>query len=65
MGFGRGKGFTSKVRTELAIAVVAITHWPAKVTATETSPTYSLKYGGGAAKYTLTEISPSYETEVS
>lgn len=42
MGFGRGKGFTSKVRTEMTKYVVKGGGGKAAKTATETTPTYTV-----------------------
>lgn len=39
MGFGRGKGFTSKVRTELTRYTIKSGGGAAKVTHTEPNPT--------------------------
>lgn len=64
MGFGRGKGFTTKVRTEMTKFVVRVGGGAARLILTELSPTYGIRYGGGAGRVTLTELNPTYETEV-
>lgn len=64
MGFGRGKGFTTKVRTEMTKYLVKSGGGKAAVIETELAPSYQIKYGGGKAALALTELSPSYETEV-
>lgn len=64
MGFGRGKGFTSKVRTEMTSFSVKGGGGKATATHTEVTPTYVTKYGGGKASQTHTELTPTYTTEV-
>ena len=41
MGFGRGTGFTSKVRTEMATYTIKSGGGKAEVEATEETPTYT------------------------
>lgn len=64
MGFGRGKGFTTKVRTEMTKYLVKGGGGKAIALLISLVPTYTLRYGGGKATATLTELSPTYETEV-
>jgi len=64
MGFGRGKGFTSKVRTEMAKYLVKGGGGKATATEIELTPTYVAKGGGGKKTATATETTPTYTTSV-
>lgn len=63
MGFGRGKGFTSKVRTEMTKYLVKSGGGKAALALAELSPIYDIGYGGGKAALALTELSPTYTAE--
>ena len=65
MGFGKGKGFTSRDRTEMVEHVVKAGGGKATKTVTEATPTYATKQGGGKATKTITEANPTYTTSVS
>lgn len=64
MGFGRGKGFTSKVRTEMTSYLIKGGGGKVAIVETELAPTYVAKGGGGKKEVTATETTPTYTTEV-
>lgn len=60
MGFGRGKGFTSRVMTEMTKYLVRSGGGKASIALVELVPTYGIKYGGGKAIALLTSLVPTY-----
>ena len=64
MGFGRGKGFTTKVRTEMTSYLVKGGGGAARPILTELTPTYGLIHGGGIGRLTHTELNPTYSIEL-
>lgn len=64
MGFGRGKGFTSKARVTMTEYTIKSGGGKIPATLTELVPTYITKYGGGAGKVTRIELNPTYEVEL-